>query len=315
MRTIKILTAALMCAAIPATANAQENLKKAIDDFVNSPELKQYNTGSSAEDNNIGKENKTTSFMRQYDYSLPHDKMQAFDKVIDAFDKDKGKAYSVYTRNEGQDDKTLATIAYGDKLEKSMRYGKFKNRNYRLMFVRDEQDSLRRYAYALSWWKDMSLGKTNICIDEYYSLDPGLSREIADPGRRRTITITPDGSVYLKDPETGTSKLFSTDIQAETKIESGFDFLKRFGTLRATFISPDLTAQTTMQTMIATKIAELCSEHGEILNTEEREFCIEALKELKKHDYACYDKYISGLFDIAISKLKTLPYRKVVNQP
>ena len=308
---MKILAIAIMCAAIPAAANAQENLKKAIDNFVNDADLKQYNTGSSAQDYNNGENNKTTSFVRQYDYSLPHDKMQALTKLIAAFDKDKGKAYSVYTRNENQSDETLATVAYGDKLERSMLYGSFKDRNYRLMFVHDEQDSLRRYAYALVWWKDMSLGLTNVHIDEFYSLDPQKSRTIAEPYSKRIITINPDGSVYVNNKMTGESKLISTDIEKDTEIKTDFDFLKRFGTLRATFVSPDLAAQTTMQTMIATKIAELCNDHGDLLSTEERDFCIDALKELKKHNYACYDKYISGLFDIAISKLKNPVYKRV----
>lgn len=305
MKTIKLLAAALLCAALPATINAQENLKEAINNFVNAKDINAHSSSASESQNNDDN-GKLTSFSREYTFSLPHDKMPAFDKVIAAFDKDKKKAYSVYSRDENLNDDILARIAYGDNLEKTRSYGSFKNRNYRLMFVHDEQDSLRRYAYALTWWKDQPLGYTNICIDEIYSLDPRKVEKthIPDNDVWQAITMSPDGSIIINDTLTGLRKVISTGIEADKEIKTSFDFIKRLGALRAAFINPNLTAKTAMQTMIATKIAQLCNDHGDLPGTGERQFCIDAIEELKKHPFAKNDKYISGLFDIAIYKLR-----------
>lgn len=305
MKTIKLLAATLLCAALPATINAQENLKKAINSFVNAKDINAHSSSASESQNNDDN-GKLTSFSREYTFSLPHDKMPAFNKVIAAFDKDKKKAYSVYSRDENMNDDILTRISYGDNLEKTKSYGSFKNRNYRLMFVHDEQDSLRRYAYALTWWKDQPLGYTNICIDEYYSLNPNkveTENKLYDDATR-IITMNPDGSIAINDGLTGLTKVISTDIETDKEIKTSFDFVKRLGTLRAAFINPNLTAQTAMQTMIATKIAQLCNDHGDLPGTGERQFCIDAIEELKKHPFAKRDKYISGLFDIAIDKLR-----------
>lgn len=305
MKTIKLLAATLLCAALPATINAQENLKKAINNFVNSTDINAY-CSSTAESKDNDDNGKLSSFSREYTFRLPHDKMPAFDKVIAAFDKDKDKAYRIYSRNENMSDETLARIAYGDKLERSKSYGGYKNRNYRLMFVHDEQDSLRRHAYALTWWKDLPLGYTNVCIDEYYSLNPNkveTENKLYDDATR-IITMNSDGSIAINDRLTGLTKVISTDIETDKEIKTSFDFVKRLGTLRAAFITPNLTAQTGMRTMIATKIAQLCNDHGDLPGTGERQFCIDTIEELKKHPFAKRDKYISGLFDIAIDKLR-----------
>ena len=326
MKTIKLLAAILLCAAMPATTNAQENLKKAIDDFVKAADKAKYNRVSNmnknTDDNGV-----TTSFLRQYLYELPKDMNKAVKPLAKAFDKDAGSAYAAYTRDaydttgdthmRGEE---LVRIAYGEKLDKSVSYGSYTNRNYKVMLVRDSQDSLRRYCYAIVWYEDTKKDKFCVAIDEIYSLDPqrnkstgtdgfdqGKTITVAEPGVRRTITIASDGTTYAYDRSTGEIKTLNTDTKDDADVKTSFDFLKRFGTLRSTFLSPDLTAQTTMLTMIATKIAELCSNYNGLLRDEEQKFCIEALNELKKSDRANHDKYISGLFDLAISRLKSVP--------
>ena len=102
------------------------------------------------------------------------------------------------------------------------------------------------------------------------------------------------------DTETGKEYKFESDISENNKIETGMDFIKRFTSLRTTYISPELSGQKVVKATLANKIVELCREHGKLLNKEERSVCIKALQELRSRTL---DNYEKDLFVLAISSL------------
>ncbi len=288
------MATALLCAAMPTAMSAQENLKRAIDSFVNSKELDGYIKKSNSLENYDNDGVKTMSYYNSYKFDMPKSKRKELDKVLDAFDKDKDQAYKVQTKDAGMDGSVLANVAYGEKLDKSISFGTFKERNYRLMFVRDPKDSLRRYAYAIAWAEPEYDDNMYGTITEIYSPDPQLRGTASQGGQqqegmRRYMTLEPDGSISVTDRND--DLILETSIPSESNIESSTDFIKRFTTLRTTYLSPNLSGQNqnVIKTALINKIVELCREHGKLLNDTERATCAKAMKYMESATNDPYD--------------------------
>ena len=69
MKAIRLLATTLLCAATTVAVNAQENLKKAIDSFINDKSLSEYFHRSNYLEN-TGPENKVSSFCDQYVFAM-----------------------------------------------------------------------------------------------------------------------------------------------------------------------------------------------------------------------------------------------------
>ena len=305
MKTIRLMAAALLFAAVPATTEAQIVLKHAITTFVNDKDLAPYIHASNSMENTEKNGVKTKSFYNEYSFDMPKSKRKELDKVLEAFKKDIGQAYKVQSRDAGISKSVLSKIAYGENLDKTVSFGSYKDRNYRLMFVRDHNDSLRRYAYAIVWAETANGDSLRGSITEIYGRDPQKDNSVTvirpfSSGMRRITTINADGAITVKDTETGKEYKFESDIPENNKIETGMDFIKRFTSLRTTYISPELSGQKVVKATLANKIVELCREHGKLLNKEERSVCIKALQELRSRTL---DNYEKDLFVLAISSL------------
>lgn len=299
MKAIRLLALTILLAATPAALSAQENLKKAFDDFIGDKDLVEYIRTSSFSENK-GNGNKPTSFYYEYDFTMPIAKRKSLNPVIAAFRKDMGAGYNVYTKDANLNSNTLVNIAYGNDLQKRVSFGTHIERNYMVMLVRDTQDSLKRYVYAIVWYVNNGDDTFRGSLHKIYGFDP-QKMENTTKISNKLVQLNNDGSIYISDPSTGKSTMLSTNMGADKGINNGLDFLGRFGTLRATFLNPDLTANNTVRTVLANKIVELCHDYGNLLSANERGICIKGITEMQKE---CDDKYISGLFDIAISKLK-----------
>ena len=172
MRTMRLLAITLLCATMPLASSAQENLKSAIQRFIADKQLVSYIKTSVSTESCEHEGVKKTSYYKCYAFELPAMKRKELDKMLEAFNKDTGVAYKVQCRDAGMDDNILSKVSYGEKLDKSWTFGSYKDRNYRLMFVRDGQDSLRRYFYAIWWTATKKEGKLSGQVVEIYSPDP-----------------------------------------------------------------------------------------------------------------------------------------------
>ncbi len=313
MKAIRLLITTLLCTSMPAAMSAQENLKKAIDNFVNSKDL-----GGHMQTNNYlensGPKNKVTSFSDQYIFELPMNKKKVLDPVLAAFNKDKGAAYKIHSRDANISDDVMVTVAYGEKLDKTFAFGAHKERNYRVMLVQDRQDSLRRYCYGIVWYEDKDNDKFCGSINVIYGLNPQKTK-------KETITYYGDlssleslgGLEQLKELDklkdlgklselgNGTYVVINNDTLDSNEIKTSTDFLRRFGSLRAAFKKSLSNHKTEIRTVLTNKILELCRSHGKLLNNEERKLCTDSMRELQKMEF---DAYIRGLLDVAMSSLK-----------
>ena len=305
MKTIRLLVITLLCAALPGTANAQENLKKAVDNFVNDKDIAQYIKKSESLENTVKGKKTTVAYYNRYGFEMPASKRKKLGNVLDAFDTDKSTAYKVLVKDAGINSEKLSSVAFGEKLDRTLTLGGFKDRNYRVMFVRDSKDSLRRYMYAIVWYDKADGDSIGGSVSVIYSPDPqrvhkSVTLNVGDTDWNNVIRLNSDGTVTFQDGVTSSNFEPGTDTQTEETITSGTDFIRRLSSLRMTFMSPNMTAKDDIKATLANKILELCSKYGKMLHDEDRDFCIKSIKEMKTRSH---DKYIDGLLDLAVSKL------------
>lgn len=298
---------ALFCTAIPTTTEAQINLRGAIINFTSNKDLAPYIKASNSMENTEKNGVKTKSFYNEYSFDMPKSKRKELDKVLTAFNQDIGQAYNVQSRDAGISKSVLSKIAYGENLDKTVSFGSYKDRNYRLMFVRDTQDSLRRYAYAIVWAETANGDSLRGTITEIYGRDPQKANTVTvltpySSGLRHVTMINSDGTITVKDTDTGKEYKIESDMPANNKIETGMDFIKRFSSLRSTLLSPELIGQQTVQASLINKIVELCREHGKLLNEDERTICQKSLKDMASGRNDPYEKDLLKLAMLSLDK-------------
>lgn len=297
MKTMRFLAIMSLCAIMPMASSAQENLKKAIENFVSDKGLGQYIKSSISTENRT-KDNgvMTTSYYKAYAFKLPKNKQKELEKVLKAFEKDMDVAYEVKSK-DAEMDNTSTKLVYGEDLDKSIRFGGHWDRNYRLMLVRDKEDSLRRYAYAIYWHDDEKTGQRDGQITEIYSPDP-QKRKSKDKSLAETIQEAL-GKIRSQDPNSG-KVIFSDEGFTINEIENGTDFLKRFSALRTAYLNPSLNKWHSVKTALINKLVEMCSKHGKLLTRAERSTCIKGIQSMIRGTNDTYDR---ELLSLAISNL------------
>lgn len=293
MRTMRLLAITLLCATMPLTSRAQENLKSAIQRFIADKQLISYIKTSVSTESCEHEGVKKTSYCKCYAFELPAMKRKELDKMLEAFNKDTGVAYKVQCRDAGMDDNILSKVSYGEKLDKSWTFGSYKDRNYRLMFVRDGQDSLRRYFYAIWWTATKKEGKLSGQVVEIYSPDPQKRKTDTDDVAEAVRKALKIGDV------TGSKVVFSGKGYDGT-IKNSSDFFKRFSALRSAFLNPKVSKIGGVKPALASKLVDMCREHGKLLSKEERVTCIKGIKTLYG---SANDPYDCELLKLAISSL------------
>ena len=247
MKAIRLLITTLLCTSMPVAMSAQENLKKAIDNFVGNKDLVEYIHTSNFMENS-GPENKVSSFCDQYVFELPMNKKKVLDPVLAAFNKDKNTAYKIHSRDANISDDVMVTVAYGEKLDKTFAFGTHKERNYRVMLVQDRQDSLRRYCYGIVWYEDKDNDKFCGSINVVYGLNPQKVRRSTYYGDLSSLgNLDLSGLEKLKELDklkdldklselgNGTYVIMNGDTLEINEIKTSTGFLRRFGSLRAAF--------------------------------------------------------------------------------
>lgn len=218
---------------------------------------------------------------------------KAFGKLEDEFIKtftNEKEAYKLYrmTHNAPHTFKSEFSVPYGSQNEYSVTFGSHADHNYLVALFRDKNNSDKRHAYALVWYE-----KGDNVIILYYHIYGN------DPTRvSNERVITYDGKQFIDNNGyvvTGLEKL-------EPTINNDLDFMKRFGTLRASFVSTGVDKTLVLYGLVV-KIAELCKNHGNLLTDNERATCDKSLSELIKN-YSLGDPYISGMLEEARIALK-----------
>ena len=214
---------------------------------------------------------------------------QLEDEFIKTFTNEK-EAYKLYrmTHNAPRTFKSDFSVPYGSQNEYSVTFGSHADHNYLVALFRDKNNSDKRHAYALVWYE-----KGDNVIILYYHIYGN------DPTRvSNERVITYDGKQFIDNNGyvvTGLEKL-------EPTINNDLDFMKRFGTLRASFVSTGVDKTLVLYGLVV-KIAELCKNHGNLLTDNERTTCDKSLSELIKN-YSLGDPYIAGMLEEARLALK-----------
>ena len=218
---------------------------------------------------------------------------KAFGKLEDEFVKtftNEKEAYKLYrmTHNAPRTFKSDFSVPYGSQNEYSVTFGSHADHNYLVALFRDKNNSDKRHAYALVWYE-----KGDNVIILYYHIYGN------DPTRvSNERVITYDGKQFIDNNGyvvTGLEKL-------EPTINNDLDFMKRFGTLRASFVSTGVDKTLVLYGLVV-KIAELCKNHGKLLTDNERTTCDKSLFELIKNN-SLGDPYIAGMLEEARIALK-----------
>ena len=218
---------------------------------------------------------------------------KAFGKLEDEFVKtftNEKEAYKLYrmTHNAPRTFKSDFSVPYGTQNEYSVTFGSHSDHNYLVALFRDKTNTDKRNAYALVWYNKGD----NVIILHYhiYGNDP---TKVSN-----TRVITYDGKQIIDNNGyviTGLKDL-------EPTINNDLDFMKRFGTLRASFVSTGVDKTLVLYGLVV-KIAELCKNHGKLLTDNERTTCDKSLFELIKNN-SLGDPYIAGMLEEARIALK-----------
>ncbi len=216
----------------------------------------------------------------------------AFDKLDESFFKtfsSEKDAYKIYRKTPSEANEQEINVPYGSRNEYSVVFGSHAGHNYLVDFFRDEKDSHKRHAYAIAWYakgEDVIIMRYHIYGD--------------DPARvSKQHVITYNGNQIIDNNGfvvTGLENL-------EPTVNNDIDFMKRFGTLRASFASTRLPGSELTRTAIVLKIVDLCKKHHQLLTNNERTTCDKSLVELIKNN-SYNDPFIVGMLEEARIALK-----------
>lgn len=216
----------------------------------------------------------------------------AFDKLDESFFKtfsSEKDAYKIYRKTPSEANEQEINVPYGSRNEYSVVFGSHAGHNYLVDFFRDEKDSHKRHAYAIAWYakgEDVIIMRYHIYGD--------------DPARvSKQHVITYNGNQIIDNNGfvvTGLENL-------EPTVNNDIDFMKRFGTLRASFASTRLPGSELTRTAIVMKIVDLCKKHHQLLTNNERTTCDKSLVELIKNN-SYNDPFIVGMLEEARIALK-----------
>ena len=216
----------------------------------------------------------------------------AFDKLDESFFKtfsSEKDAYKIYRKTPSEANEQEINVPYGSRNEYSVVFGSHAGHNYLVAFFRDEKDSHKRHAYAIAWYakgEDVIIMRYHIYGD--------------DPARvSKQHVITYNGNQIIDNNGfvvTGLENL-------EPTVNNDIDFMKRFGTLRASFASTRLPGSELTRTAIVLKIVDLCKKHHQLLTNNERTTCDKSLVELIKNN-SYNDPFIVGMLEEARIALK-----------
>ena len=216
----------------------------------------------------------------------------AFGKLDESFFKtfsSEKDAYKIYRKTPSEANEQEINVPYGSRNEYSVVFGSHAGHNYLVDFFHDEKNADKRHTYAIAWYEK----DDNVIIMRYHIYGD-------DPTRvSKQHVITYNGNQIIDNNGfvvTGLENL-------EPTVNNDIDFMKRFGTLRASFASTRLPGSELTRTAIVLKIVDLCKKHHQLLTNNERTTCDKSLVELIKNN-SYNDPFIVGMLEEARIALK-----------
>lgn len=128
-------------------AYAQENVDKAMDDFLSHQPSKYINRSTI-------QFNGPNDFYGEYEFSLPKKEKKNFETLKEAFYKDMPDAYEKMDKKAGSKQKRNITIGYGQTLNHNLHIGWPTNGtddNILLLFFNDKNNDINRTVYGMVW--------------------------------------------------------------------------------------------------------------------------------------------------------------------
>lgn len=324
MNKKRTIITAFVYTAMSVTTQAQEDLIKAFNDFLNSKSNSEYIRTDMFVDN---MENNT--YYYNHWFNMPTNKEKEIEKLRNAFNKDINKAYKVMIKSAGSNNSENLLVGYGSNNEKSINFGCHPQRNYMVMLVHDKCDSLKRYCYGLVWYTDTVRNRLCGSLHKIYGKIPAknktLQRYISTTGWQQGNTLknnwNNDNNTDVRVYNNGV-RVYGSGNNTVVKIyndsiASDIDFLQRFGNLTVAYKDKirEIVDEESLVIGISNKILSLCRNYSYLLNKTEKETCIETLKDLPR--ITGY-KYINGILKEAMNALKeskkdTEAYKRYTN--
>lgn len=329
MKRLMTLTLMIALLLIPIGIAAQKNVVKAIDHFVSNKSYAQYITPSVSRENDSRTGN-PIAYCYHYTFEIPRSKQKALADLRAAFYEDMPQAYSTLVKMSGNTGGERMRVSYGARLEKSVLFGTRQANNYLVMAVADPIDSLHRFVYALVWNENKATDKLTGSIYKIYSKNPRMKANRQSVFDNFTIDFNADeyravfdslGNLYRDLPKNLdekarmwmilSDKIWPKNLSkyrlnrvfsfVEDSVKTDLDFLHRFTSLRTAYKMYTDKGNLSLKTGIVNKLLRLCKEHGYLLSPHLREVCIAELRNMQS---SSKDKFLIGLLDDAILKLK-----------
>lgn len=145
---------------------------------------------------------------------------------------------------------------------------------------------------------------------DFDGIDFDGDKTILSSGKQRLV-INGDGSMWMDDGEGNTMQLDgkgNVTSMTKAKTKENQDPIQQFANMRVAYLNNLRMAKgygaSTVLTGLANSILDLCKTKGRQMSTAERQLCVEGLKELQE---ATPDKFIKGIFGVAMDRLNSYP--------
>lgn len=333
MKTFSSIIVALLAAILPATAMTTNSIDEAINSFVQGKNNGKYIKSTNFQESQEADSLPVSSYC-EYKFSIDKDNKQ-FEQLRKAFENPQCKYYKRWTKQAGEEAKGSPIVSYGERSEHTISLGAYKERNYILLCVRDDDNPKWRTCYVLIWYDDkVNKDVYNGTIYKIYSPDP---QKVERKKSNKTIIIGDktfnlneldhnmdefnkamkefdiamdgyNGYYFNTDSlSTGNGNIFINgnliDINNPNKnIKTADDFLNRFSTLRNLYLDTKANTRSKhYKTSLINQVVSLCKNKASVLSAEEKEVCAYGIKEMQKQTSDEYDK---KMFDVALKALK-----------
>lgn len=286
MKRTAIIIAAL---AVSMTVAAQSNIERLFSEMKTGYNFRTIDKNSYEDDSKA-----PTTYC--YQERLVKDKRKdiSFSKIFtDAYNMDSKDAYTLYVMTEDIPNSSRLNISYGVNNEYRVSFGNHSKHNYLVALFRDKENPNKRTAYGLVWYERGD--KIEALTYKIYGDDPKRVKK-----DKRTTIFSSDGTVQITDNDNTIYTIPSIPGKAE-EIKDDLDFMKRFGTLRQSFLKTthNIEAPKTLSVGIVTKIVELCKKHANLLSDNERKTCSASLVSMWNDKFIANDPFLKGMLEEA----------------
>ena len=145
---------------------------------------------------------------------------------------------------------------------------------------------------------------------DFDGIDFDGDKTILSSGKQRLV-INGDGSMWMDDGEGNTMQLDgkgNVTSMTKARAKENQDPIQQFANMRVAYLNNLRMVKgygvNTPLTGLANSILDLCKTKGRQMSTAERQLCVEGLKELQE---ATPDKFIKGIFGVAMDRLNSFP--------